>query len=213
MRTMLVNPYVTTKRVPAGQYASGSLARAPNPPRRRRRRSNPSMPLAMSMGMPMVLPNPRRRTRHVRRANPLVLPNRRRARRRRNDGIMGATKRAFSLDSFLKTAATGAVTGGAVYLVNKLLIAKVGVDENGLDTQNGFWLRQLLRLGVGAFAAAYWPGAIGASINGAMSYPFASEMDGWWGRQGNVGGVPGAGAGPVSAALEADLNDVLNELY
>lgn len=138
--------------------------------------------------------------------NPLVLPNRAR-RRRRNP--------AFNLDTFLRTAMTGVLSGGGVYLVNKFGISKLGVDEAGNDTQNGIWIRQFARIALGGLAAHFMPGATGAAVNGAMMYPLASEFDAFWSRSGGVGGVPGglSGGGSTSAALEADLHDVLDGLY
>ncbi len=202
MRTVLVNPVHSR-----GSYGgSRGIAVVRNAPRRRRRRNagrrrrhNPALP-----SVPVMMANPRRRRRM---SNPLVLPNAPRRRRRRNP--------AFNLDSFMRTAATGAIAGAGTYLVNKFGISRLGVDESGNDTQNGIWVRQFARLALGALAAHFLPGATGSAINGAMMYPMASEFDAFWSRSGNVGGVPAGSltGGSTSASLQADLNDILDGLY
>lgn len=194
MRTVLVNP----KHYTGARSGGGAMVLA-NPKKKRAKRRNPALP-----SVPVMIANPRRRRRRM--ANPLVLPNRSR-RRRRNP--------AFNLDSWLKTAMTGVLSGGGVYLINKFGISKLGVDEAGNDTQNGIWIRQIARVALGGLAAHFMPGSYGAAINGAMMYPLASEFDAFWSRSGGVGGVPGglSGGGSTSAALEADLHDVLDGLY
>lgn len=194
MRTVLVNP----KHYSGARSGGGAMIVA-NPKKRSKKRRNPSLP-----SVPVMIANPRRRRRRM--SNPLVLPNRSR-RRRRNP--------AFNLDTFLRTTMTGVLSGGGVYLVNKFGISKLGVDEAGNDTQNGIWIRQFARIALGGLAAHFMPGATGAAVNGAMMYPLASEFDAFWSRSGGVGGVPGglSGGGSTSAALEADLHDVLDGLY
>lgn len=194
MRTVLVNP----KHYSGARSGGGSLVVA-NAGKKRRKRHNPSLP-----SVPVMIANPRRRRRRM--ANPLVLPNRSR-RRRRNP--------AFNLDSWLRTAMTGVLSGGGVYMINKFGISKLGVDASGNDTENGIWIRQFARVVLGGLAAHFMPGSYGAAINGAMMYPLASEFDAFWSRSGGVGGVPGglSGGGSTSAALEADLHDVLDGLY
>lgn len=207
MRTVLVNPMHASRARSGG----GSLVVVRNNPSRRRRRArtrarrrNPALP-----SVPVMVANPRRRRRSAR--NPLVLPNRPRRRRRRNP--------AFDLNRFLKTAMTGVVSGGGVYLVNKFAISRLGVDEAGNDTQYGLWIRQAARVVLGGLAAHFMPGEYGAAINGAMMYPLSAEFDAWWSHSGGVGGVPsgaggGLGGGSTSASLlEADLHDVLDGIY
>ena len=106
------------------------------------------------------------------------------------------------------TAFYGIMSGGGTYLANKFLISKLGTDAAGNDTPNGMWLRNIVRLFSGAVATFFWPGSIGAAVNGAMMYPLSSEFDQWWMRQG-----PATPAGPTHADLsdiEAELDDVLD---
>lgn len=190
LRTMLVNP---TRRYGSTRHA---IVHVKNPRRRRRgRRRNPALPM-------LAVANPRRRRRM---ANPLVLPNAPR-RRRRNP--------SFDLNTIMSAAKVGVLAGGGTYLVNKFGISKLGVDASGRDTEYGFWIRQVARVGLAAAATAYLPGAYGSAVCGAMMYPFSSEFDTWWQSQSRrpAGGGAG-GAAPTSAALEADLRDVLDGLY
>lgn len=189
MRTMLVNP---TRRYGATRHA---IVHVKNPRRRRRgRRHNPALPM-------LSVANPRRR----RMANPLVLPNAPR-RRRRNP--------TFDLNTIMSAAKIGVLAGGGTYLANKFGISKLGVDAAGRDTEYGFWIRQVARVGLAAAATAYLPGAYGSAVCGAMMYPFSSEFDAWWQSQSlrRAAGTS-SGAAPTSAALEADLRDVLDGLY
>lgn len=131
-------------------------------------------------------------------SNPLILPNRRRRRHGRRNPDMG---------SFLETAGMGAAGAGASYVLNKYVISNLGTDASGNDTSNGMWIRALARFAGGGLMAWYMPGKFGAAFNGAMLYPFFSELDQYM-------QAPAAGAGaPTSAYLtDASLEDVLDGL-
>jgi hypothetical protein len=156
-------------------------------PRRRRRKSNPrhgGRPTVVvvraggarrNVAMPMmVAQNPRR----VRRSNP-----RRRRRNPRRVALRRSYRRnPFDLDLLMDVGLRAGAAAAGSYLVNKLLISKVGVDAQGRDTQYGMIFRNLLRVGLGAVGVAWVGGTLGTAWAGAMLYPAMFELDQWWSR-------------------------------
>lgn len=214
MRTMLVNPFSAA--------GTGARVRSLNPtttvirvsgPKKRKR--NPSLPAAS----PLVVmnPSPRRRGKATkrRRRNPMLpmmanpmRPVRTRRSTRRNP---------FNVNMLVDAALKGAVTGGGAYLLNKLFISTIGVDQTTKnDSPNGLMMRQGARVLAAALGAYFMPAAWGSAWVGANFYPFAFEMDNWWRTRSSTSGAAsstGAASSKVttgSESLEAELEAALN---
>ena len=215
MRTMLVNPFSAA--------GTGARVRSLNPtttvirvsgPRKKKR--NPTLPAAS----PLVVMNPSPRRRRAgapkrRRRNPMLpmmanpmRPVRTRRSTRRNP---------FNVNMLVDAALKGAVTGGGAYLLNKLFISTIGVDQTSkADTPNGLMMRQGARILAAALGAYFMPPAWGSAWVGANFYPFAFELDNWWRTRSSTAGAAsqtGAASSKVTTgtdALEAELEAALN---
>ncbi len=208
MRTMLVNPLRATSTIHRGQLIRGHAKKS------RKRRSNP--------GTILMAANPRRRRRRnallmanpgMYSRNPLIMPNR----RRRRNPFHPAT----SLRGFAMVAGTGLLAGGAAYVLDRLLFMKLGVqtndqgevitdaDGNPKDTAGGVLLRNGVRLATGALAAYLWPGAFGAGMVGAFSYPIMGALEAWWRKS---AATSDADSPTDTSDLEAELSDLEAEL-
>lgn len=199
MEVQLVNPWKMKSRVGVGQPAAGHLVLSPPRRSKAKKGRKRSKAIARNGAVPIVLENRRRSARRY--SNPLILPNRRR-RHHRNPATLMAT---------LKTAAIGTGIGAGVWALNKYGISKIGITAGGgggqeTSTKWGFWVRQLSRFVGGALGAYFFPGTIGASIIGAMSYPMASELERLY-TAGNA--YPWT---PATTATSARLEDVEAEL-
>lgn len=182
MRTLLVNPKARTKTRSASKPAVIVVRNAQAPARRRRRRNADLLPNPRRRAKVVVV-NPRRRRRRTGNPQQLIIPNAGRRRRRRNPG--------FSWKGGLMNVAIGGGSALAVYMANRFVIAdlfyKSDQHWNSDDNRRGALMRVGLRMVLGGLAAFFFPGAIGASVNGAMWYPGISELDAWWqNRRGTV---------------------------
>lgn len=190
MRTVMVNPRRRKRHNPGNpSRPTVVVVRAGGGGGRRRR--NAAMPMAAPM---VVRANPRRR----RRANP--------RRRRRNPSRVAIRrsyrKNPFELDLLMDVGLRAGAAAAGSYLVNKLLISKVGVDTAGRDTQYGMVFRNLLRVALGAVGVAWVGGTVGTAWAGAMLYPAMFELDQWWSRP---AGTPAAGASGRFYKTEEEL--------
>lgn len=130
--------------------------------------------------------------------NPLILENPRR-RRRRNAGGMGTALNLKNVGAKLLAFGGGSAVGTAanIFAINKI---------------DNLWMRNGARLALAVLAPNVVKGDMGAAISGALLYPLWQEVAMRFLAPSAAAGADATATEADLDALQADLEDVLDEI-